>query len=122
VVQARYVALVKPPRMLHGPGGAQLREYQLVGLKWMLSLYNNNLNGILADEMGLGKTVQVCAELSTEFNSPQTGRGRMYTLVNVANQTLLCLPISLSPQHHCFVPPQVDAALVQEQSQRHFSR
>lgn len=66
MVQARYVALahvveedVKPPRMLHGPGGAQLREYQLVGLKWMLSLYNNNLNGILADEMGLGKTVQV---------------------------------------------------------------
>lgn len=31
-----------------------------VGLQWMLSLYNNRLNGILADEMGLGKTVQVC--------------------------------------------------------------
>lgn len=30
-----------------------------VGLQWMLSLYNNRLNGILADEMGLGKTVQV---------------------------------------------------------------
>lgn len=30
-----------------------------VGLQWMLSLYNNKLNGILADEMGLGKTVQV---------------------------------------------------------------
>ncbi|KAK1266177.1 ATP-dependent helicase BRM [Acorus gramineus] len=38
-----------------------LRDYQLVGLQWMLSLYNNNLNGILADEMGLGKTVQVMA-------------------------------------------------------------
>jgi SNF2-related domain len=45
--------------MLRGPGGARLREYQHVGLKWMVSLYNNNLNGILADEMGLGKTVQV---------------------------------------------------------------
>jgi SNF2 family DNA or RNA helicase len=32
---------------------------QMVGLKWMVSLYNNHLNGILADEMGLGKTVQV---------------------------------------------------------------
>ncbi|KAG8391850.1 hypothetical protein BUALT_Bualt01G0229900 [Buddleja alternifolia] len=32
-----------------------------VGLQWMLSLYNNKLNGILADEMGLGKTVQVMA-------------------------------------------------------------
>ena len=39
----------------------QLREYQLVGLQWMISLYNNRLNGILADEMGLGKTVQVMA-------------------------------------------------------------
>lgn len=29
------------------------------GLRWLLSLYNNHLNGILADEMGLGKTVQV---------------------------------------------------------------
>uniref|UniRef100_A0A6N2MUM0 DNA helicase n=1 Tax=Salix viminalis TaxID=40686 RepID=A0A6N2MUM0_SALVM len=38
--------------------GGQLRSYQLEGLQWMLSLYNNNLNGILADEMGLGKTIQ----------------------------------------------------------------
>lgn len=29
------------------------------GLRWLVSLYNNHLNGILADEMGLGKTVQV---------------------------------------------------------------
>lgn len=41
------------------PSGAQLREYQMVGLQWMVSLFNNRLNGILADEMGLGKTVQV---------------------------------------------------------------
>ena len=38
---------------------ASLREYQMIGLQWMVSLYNNKLNGILADEMGLGKTVQV---------------------------------------------------------------
>lgn len=35
-----------------------LKEYQLKGLEWLVSLYNNNLNGILADEMGLGKTIQ----------------------------------------------------------------
>ena len=29
------------------------------GLKWMVALHQNGLNGILADEMGLGKTVQV---------------------------------------------------------------
>lgn len=33
------------------------------GLRWLVSLYNNQLNGILADEMGLGKTVQVQADL-----------------------------------------------------------
>nr|CAB3467703.1 unnamed protein product [Digitaria exilis] len=38
--------------------GGKLREYQMNGLRWLVSLYNNNLNGILADEMGLGKTVQ----------------------------------------------------------------
>jgi SNF2 family DNA or RNA helicase len=44
--------------------GGQLREYQIEGLQWMLSLYNNNLNGILADEMGLGKTIQTIALLA----------------------------------------------------------
>ena len=35
--------------------GGDLKEYQLTGLQWLVSLYNNKLNGILADEMGLGK-------------------------------------------------------------------
>ncbi|GMS95686.1 hypothetical protein PENTCL1PPCAC_17861 [Pristionchus entomophagus] len=39
----------------------QLKPYQVRGLEWMVSLYNNNLNGILADEMGLGKTIQSVA-------------------------------------------------------------
>ncbi|KQK18704.1 chromatin structure-remodeling complex protein SYD isoform X2 [Brachypodium distachyon] len=43
--------------------GGTLREYQMNGLRWLVSLYNNNLNGILADEMGLGKTVQVISLL-----------------------------------------------------------
>ena len=38
--------------------GGILKQYQMFGLNWMVSLYNNNLNGILADEMGLGKTIQ----------------------------------------------------------------
>lgn len=53
--------IVKQPSMLKF---GQLRHYQRIGLQWMISLYNNHLNGILADEMGLGKTVQVrCAVL-----------------------------------------------------------
>lgn len=31
--------------------GGTLKEYQIKGLQWMVSLYNNRLNGILADEM-----------------------------------------------------------------------
>ncbi len=67
--QSRYYALahsnteeiLDQPRLLRPPNNARLREYQIVGLQWMVSLYNNHLNGILADEMGLGKTVQVMA-------------------------------------------------------------
>jgi len=56
------------PRMLTF---GQLRDYQVVSLQWMISLYNNRLNGILADEMGLGKTVQVCALIAYLFESKQ---------------------------------------------------
>lgn len=38
--------------------GGILKSYQLIGLQWLVSLYNNKLNGVLADEMGLGKTIQ----------------------------------------------------------------
>ncbi|KAG0485560.1 hypothetical protein HPP92_009639 [Vanilla planifolia] len=50
--------VTEQPAMLQG---GELRPYQLEGLQWMLSLFNNNLNGILADEMGLGKTIQTIA-------------------------------------------------------------
>jgi SWI/SNF-related matrix-associated actin-dependent regulator of chromatin subfamily A protein 2/4 len=65
--QSRYYSLahsieekvLSKPSMLIPPNNGSLREYQMKGLAWMVSLYNNHLNGILADEMGLGKTVQV---------------------------------------------------------------
>ncbi|WRT63465.1 uncharacterized protein IL334_000370 [Kwoniella shivajii] len=44
--------------------GAKLRDYQLAGVQWMISLYENGLNGILADEMGLGKTLQTISFLA----------------------------------------------------------
>lgn len=40
--------VTRQPRLL---SGGSLKEYQLKGLQWMVSLYNNKLNGILADEM-----------------------------------------------------------------------
>ena len=44
--------------------GGIMRSYQLEGLEWLISLYENGLNGILADEMGLGKTIQTIAFLA----------------------------------------------------------
>ncbi len=29
----------------------------MIGLNWLISLYETGLNGILADDMGLGKTI-----------------------------------------------------------------
>eukprot|EP01053_Blabericola_migrator_P013230 Blabericola_migrator_1__13229@NODE_918_length_6062_cov_180_926939_g639_i0_p1_GENE_NODE_918_length_6062_cov_180_926939_g639_i0NODE_918_length_6062_cov_180_926939_g639_i0_p1_ORF_typecomplete_len1271_score287_17SNF2_N/PF00176_23/1e77HDA23/PF11496_8/3_2e23Helicase_C/PF00271_31/1_3e04Helicase_C/PF00271_31/7_5e20ResIII/PF04851_15/7_8e03ResIII/PF04851_15/4_6e14ERCC3_RAD25_C/PF16203_5/8_3e02ERCC3_RAD25_C/PF16203_5/2e05DEAD/PF00270_29/3_9e03DEAD/PF00270_29/0_00015PaREP1/PF05942_11/0_33PaREP1/PF05942_11/1 len=44
--------------------GGKLMPYQLAGLDFLVSLYNNNISGILADEMGLGKTIQTIALLA----------------------------------------------------------
>ncbi|GFS19373.1 chromatin-remodeling complex ATPase chain Iswi, partial [Elysia marginata] len=41
----------------------EMRDYQIRGLNWMISLYENGINGILADEMGLGKTLQTISLL-----------------------------------------------------------
>jgi SNF2 family DNA or RNA helicase len=31
--------------------GGKMRDYQVQGLNWMISLHHNGINGILADEM-----------------------------------------------------------------------
>ena len=33
--------------------GGKLRDYQVQGLNWMISLFEHGISGILADEMGL---------------------------------------------------------------------
>ncbi|ELT93996.1 hypothetical protein CAPTEDRAFT_18898 [Capitella teleta] len=43
--------------------GGEMRDYQVRGLNWMISLYEHGINGILADEMGLGKTLQTISLL-----------------------------------------------------------
>ncbi|XP_063223834.1 chromatin-remodeling complex ATPase chain Iswi isoform X2 [Bacillus rossius redtenbacheri] len=48
-----------PPYVKNG----EMRDYQVRGLNWMISLYENGINGILADEMGLGKTLQTISLL-----------------------------------------------------------
>ena len=57
-VTHRIQETVRQPSMMTG---GTLKDYQLKGLQWLVSLYNNNINGILADEMGLGKIIQIIA-------------------------------------------------------------
>lgn len=51
--------LTESPNYVNG----KLRDYQIQGLNWLISLYQNKLSGILADEMGLGKTLQTISFL-----------------------------------------------------------
>ena len=51
-------ALVVQPKAMTG---GTLKPYQVEGLRWLATLFENGLSGILADEMGLGKTIQVIA-------------------------------------------------------------
>jgi SNF2 family DNA or RNA helicase len=37
--------------MLTDVKGGEMRDYQIRGLNWMISLYEHGINGILADEM-----------------------------------------------------------------------
>ncbi|KAF4204805.1 hypothetical protein CNMCM8927_007074 [Aspergillus lentulus] len=47
------------PPFIHG----EMRDYQVAGLNWLVSLHENGISGILADEMGLGKTLQTISFL-----------------------------------------------------------
>jgi len=47
------------PKYING----EMRPYQVQGLNWLISLYDNGINGILADEMGLGKSLQTISLL-----------------------------------------------------------
>ena len=66
--------------------GGQLKDYQLKGLEWMVSLYNNKLNGILADEMGLGKTIQTIS-LITYLIEKKNQTGPFLVLVPLSTIT-----------------------------------
>ena len=68
----------------------ELRDYQLKGVRWLVALYQNGLNGILADQMGLGKTVQTIGFLSHLRNKgilgPYLILGPLSTLSNWINE------------------------------------
>ncbi len=49
---ASRVPMYRMQEMCPGFNGA-LRDYQLKGVKWLISLWSNGLNGILADQVHL---------------------------------------------------------------------
>ncbi len=51
---------------------AELRPYQVQGLKWLNYLHDQNLGGCLADDMGLGKTLQTIALLANVYPNEKT--------------------------------------------------
>ncbi|XP_052078522.1 chromatin-remodeling complex ATPase chain isw-1-like isoform X2 [Mytilus californianus] len=61
----------------------KMRDYQVRGLNWLISLYTHGINGILADEMGLGKTIQTIALL-----------GYLKHYKNISGPHLIVVPLS----------------------------
>lgn len=96
------------PFLLHG----NLREYQHIGLDWLVTMYEKKLNGILADEMGLGKTIQTIALLAHLACEKGMVRSR-YCFKESAHSCSLSIPdrriIVLFKQYLCFL--QVTGAL-----------
>lgn len=74
---------------------------QIQGLEWMVSLYNNNLNGILADEMGLGKTIQTIA-LITYLMEHKRLNGPYLIIVPLSS-----VPSTISSHHITWHPRQM---------------
>ncbi|KAG2118620.1 SNF2 family N-terminal domain-containing protein [Suillus clintonianus] len=64
--------------------GTTLKDYQLEGVEWMVSLDKNGVSGILADEMGLGKTLQTIA-----FNAHLRGLGHYQPFLIVCPLSVL---------------------------------
>lgn len=74
-----------------------LRDYQLYGIKWLMSLHTSGLNGIIADEMGLGKTLQIIKFLTalksqTDIKGPHLMVGPLSVLSNWYKELLLFAP------------------------------
>jgi hypothetical protein len=61
--------MIRSPRQPKLVTGCILRDYQIVGMEWLISLYENGLNGILADEMVLESNVGP-RENSTNYSLP----------------------------------------------------
>ncbi|KAK8933326.1 ATP-dependent DNA helicase DDM1 [Platanthera zijinensis] len=76
--------------------GGKLKSYQIKGVKWLISLWQNGLNGILADQMGLGKTIQTIGFLAhlkgNGLDGPYMVIAPLSTLSNWVNEVARFAP------------------------------
>lgn len=79
------------PFLLHG----SLREYQQIGVDWLVNLYKKHLNGILADETGLGKTVQTVAYMAHLAGQEGTPPPFRYTRCFKVNNSVILIFLNL---------------------------
>lgn len=60
--QIRDIVSVQPESI--DPETTTMRDYQMIGLNWMMNMHEKGLGMILGDEMGLGKTLQTISLLA----------------------------------------------------------
>ncbi len=83
----------------------EMRDYQVQGLNWLVSLHENGISGILADEMGLGKTLQTIAFL-----------GYLRHISNITGPHLIVVPKSTLDnwkREFTMWTPEVDVLILQ---------
>ncbi|PSS36469.1 ATP-dependent DNA helicase [Actinidia chinensis var. chinensis] len=84
--------------------GGELKPYQIKGVKWLISLWQNGLNGILADQMGLGKTIQTIGFLAhlkgKGLDGPYLVIAPLSTLSNWVNEISRFVPSVNSIIYH----------------------
>ena len=64
-----------------------MRDYQITGLNWLISVQENGINGILADEMGLGKTLQTISLLGYMKHHGKMNGARHLVIVSKSTLT-----------------------------------
>ncbi|CAL9186223.1 unnamed protein product, partial [Musa hybrid cultivar] len=84
--------------------GGKLKSYQIKGVKWLISLWQNGLNGILADQMGLGKTIQTIGFLAhlkgKGLDGPYMVIAPLSTLSNWVNEVSRFVPSMTAIIYH----------------------
>lgn len=93
-VLVKKFAAADPPALLHN---VNLHDYQLHGMRWLLTKYAQQLNPILGDEMGLGKTLQVIAFIASLIEHFDSAVATTASSGDKTSLFLVVAPLSVLP-------------------------